>query len=1061
MSDLPPVNDRRNTGRRQARRDETVRTMKKSRVALMASLIVFVAAAILLVLVTPKEPISRAYYTAGTESGVVDPESGSPGLDPRYAGLVISEIMASNQTSVPDEMGVYNDWVEIWNNTGHVVNLYGVGLSDRGDAIRFLFPNIDLAPDERLVVFCSDTNQTESGKPLHAKFKLSSSGETVYLFDPNAYLIDSAAYRILGSDNSWSLKDDGTFEETPFFSPSFPNGEAGYTAYLTSTMVTGGDLIINEIMSDAKSGLTDEDNEFVDWIELYNTTDRTISLDNYALTNKENKPLKWRFPDGAVVAPHSYYIVFCSGKDRRDDASVIPHANFKISAEHDTVVLSDSHGRVSDRVTLDNIPEDCSYARDPNGVFSVHTMATPGRDNSDIAGADYDLRQRNLTGVYITEVMASNDTTSVYANDGFVDWIEIYNSTYNPVDISGWGLSDNIGRPRRWQFPQGTILGANERMVVLCDGLNMGTKSTQLHTNFKIKRAGGEIACLSDATGHVLDKIVLPKVPTDVSYGRSTGMSGFFYYDTPTPFQENNLGFTGYADTPELTLQAGMYYGTVYVGFTVPQGTTVHYTTTGAIPTEDDPVFNENMTLELNSTTVLRARAFSVTGKRASEVVTGTYFINTYHSLPVVSLVIDPDELYNEKTGMFTVGPDVDKSKGIPFKNTVYRQFGKTPRPAHIEYYDLDGMQILDQGMEMSLMGAYSLDMPQKSMKLKAKSKYGAKVFNAKLFEDREYTEYKSLVLRNSGNDCVWTRLLDGFESRLLDSYGTQVVHQAWKPVVVYINGVYWGHMNLRERVDKYFVAQHEGLSLDEADDLTILEANMTLKTGSASVRKEYKDMIARIKSSNPAKNQADLQYILDNVDVDNYFEYIALEMFVGNSDIGNLRMYRLNAPGSKWRWIWYDADYGLFSSSFNSPASYLKKAGMGQQKIDNTILLKLMEVPEYKDKFLTKLGEIYQTLTTDYMLERLEPLVALIQPEMSLHFARWGELNDPAIIAEAPRSADGAYRYWEQRVERLRNTIRKRPNLLWGYIKDEFKLNNNDMQRYFGPRPDMPADAI
>ena len=80
----------------------------------------------------------------------------------------------------------------------------------------------------------------------------------------------------------------------------------------------------------------------------------------------------------------------------------------------------------------------------------------------------------------------------------------------------------------------------------------------------------------------------------------------------------------------------------------------------------------------------------------------------------------------------------------------------------------------------------------------------------------KDYEEYKSFVLRNSGNDCMWTRLQDGFQSRLMDLCGSTVAHQAWKPYAVYLNGQYWGHMNLRERVDEYMVAQFEGLDLED-----------------------------------------------------------------------------------------------------------------------------------------------------------------------------------------------------------------------------------------------------
>ena len=375
-----------------------------------------------------------------------------------------------------------------------------------------------------------------------------------------------------------------------------------------------------------------------------------------------------------------------------------------------------------------------------------------------------------------------------------------------------------------------------------------------------------------------------------------------------------------------------------------------------------------------------------------------------------------------------------------------------------MEYYDNDGTQLISQGVAISLIGQYSLDMPQKSMKIRAKSLYGSKTFAAALFNDRPYTEYKSLVLRNSGNDAMSTRLQDGFQSRLLDAYGTQVIHQAWKPVTVFLNGDYWGTMNLRERVDRFFVAQHEGLTIDQADEMDILEANGSVNYGS---NKEYRAMLKKIKAGSPATNEEDLQYILDNVDVDNLFEFMALQMFVGNSDIGNIRYYRLHQEGSKWKWIWFDADYGLYSSSFNSPWSYLKETGMGQQKIDNTIFLKLLEHPDYKQKFLEKLADVFKTFTTEYMTEILDGVVAEIKPEMKNHWERWGELNDKAITSEVPTTIDGAYSYWETRVNRLYNVLRLRPHRLWDFIKDEFKLSAKEMEDLFGTQPEYPEGTI
>ena len=1060
-------------GRRSASRATKLRRRKQRMNALL--LIGAIAAIVWLVFIlpvwlglpSPFTELKRAFRTVGTDSGDVESPSEYSGT---YEGLKISEIMPSNQSSVTDEMGGYPDWIEIWNSSSHDINLKGVGLSDDGTSVKFLFPAVTLVPDGRVIVFCDNQNQSSVNRPFHAKFKLSSLGESVFLYDPNAYLIDSVKYPIMASDESWALTENG-FTNVSWFSPGFENTEAGHQAFRESITVTDGSVIINEVMADALTGLRDDEDELVDWIELRNTTNHDIQLNMFALSDNEKRPLKWRFPDGAVIPANGYYLVFCSGKDRQDrNMPGVYHTNFRISAENETIILADSQGHVLDRVMIDNLPQDCSWGRNDSNQLQVFTTPTPTLPNNQTGfnQMDLNLRAMNKTGVWISEVQASNHAVETYSGAAKTDWIEIFNSGTSTVDLSDWGLSDDLGRGRKWQFPKGTAIAPGEYKVILCDKDTAKNSPSQPHTSFKIGRLKQETITLTDPTGRVLDKMNLPELKTDVSYGRTLGIAGLFYYDTPTPSQANGTGFTGYAEKPAFSVAPGQYTSAQYVEISIPEGTQVFYTTDGSTPTQNSTAYNGER-LELNFTTVIRARAFATGTTKPSDPITGTFFINAFHALPLVSIVTDPQNLWDEEWGMLTIGRNAVKEPGkLPFPNTVYRKVkdAGVKYECSIELYDDEGNLILDQNGEVGLMGDYSLDMPQKSFKFRSKSLYGSKTFNAKLFPDRDYTEYKGFVLRNSGNDSMFTRLQDGFQQHLMDLCwdtlseitDARVVHQAWKPYAVYLNGRYWGHMNLRERTDKYMIAQFEGMTFDQADQIDLLQGNGSVKSGS---NKAFKAMRKKIKEGNPAKNPEDLQYILDNVDADNLFEYMAFEMFFGNSDIGNTRYYRTNQEGSKWRWVLYDVDYGMYSSSFNSPWSYTKAKGMGQKAIDNTIFMKLLSVPEYKDRYLTIYGKIFQKLTTEFMIRTLDEMVKIIEPEMQLHWARWGEENDKMVIAEVPTTIDGAYRYWEKRVDRLRNTCKLRPARLWEFTQDSFNLTNAEMEKYFGPKPEIPADAI
>ncbi len=1016
-------------------------------------LIFCVALIALLVIISPLDVTQKALNVDPTA-----PTSGS-------TGLRITELMADNSSAFPDENGNFPDWLELTNVADNPINLKNRALSNRPDRARFIFPDITLAPGERIIVYCDNTNQNEPGKPLHAKFKISSITASVYLFDTNGYVIDKVEDTpTLNANESFALMENGAFEKTDLYTPGFPNTEEGHAAYMSSYLIESGTLVISEICPAPRSGLRDEDGELSDWIELKNNSNAPIALDVFALSDNEDRPIKWVFPEDAVIAPHGRYLVFASGKNR-ENAGNIPHTNFSLAGEGETVTLSTVKGQLLDRVTYPNMPVDHSFGRnEETGEWEVFEVPTPGVSNDKVGfhKADEYMRAINPYKIYISEVMSSNDTIAPSAGGPFSDWVELISYADVVQDISHWGLSDNLNWPRKWQFPQGTSIWPGEHKVIhLSKSKTPGSDASALHASFAVKRAGGEVMTLSDSDGRVLDRIVTPEIPTDISYGRSPGKEGFFYFDVPTPGAANSVGFFGYAPTPAFSTAGGLYQQDMKLEITIPKGGEIRYTLDGSIPTIANSRVYEGP-IPITDTTVVRARGFKE-GLQPSPVITSTYVMKTYFTLPVVCLTTDPIELWDPDQGMLAIGEGIDilQYEKIPFKNPypTYAVHGKKHRPGYAEMFRQNQQEaVFSQGVTFGLIGQYSLDMPQKSFKVQSRARFGSKYIHAALFDDRPFDVYKSFVLRVSGNDAVWTRMADGVQSRLVDQLDTTVIHQAWNPVIVYLNGQYWGQYNMRERVSRYFVAQHEGMDIKDADNMTILEGNSKSYWGSNA---EYKELLAKAKTLSPGKNPDDLKYLTDRIDVENYFDYMSLEAFFANTDTGNIRYYKLD-DSEQWRWILYDLDYGLFNSNANGIRNILNPKGTGvNNAIDNTLIRKLLENAEMQDLFLRRFGAIFQKLTSDVMLAQIDECYNILQPEMMMHYERWSAYHLKSISSEQPQTVDGSMRYWNARVDRMKNVVKKRPTICWDQVKEWFKLTDAQLTEYFGPRPEMPPGVI
>ena len=172
------------------------------------------------------------------------------------------------------------------------------------------------------------------------------------------------------------------------FSPK----RAAYEFYSISTTIPQSSLVINEVMSNNKTIVTDETGDYDDWIELYNTTNTPISTNGLIFSDNLLNLAKWDLPN-AVVNPNSYFIIWADEDGNTGDN----HANFKLSNLGEQLILSNSDSTVVDAEFIYAQLDDIAYGRSPNGTGNF-SMLTPTfkRNNTPTSIDDFSDQQNIL-----------------------------------------------------------------------------------------------------------------------------------------------------------------------------------------------------------------------------------------------------------------------------------------------------------------------------------------------------------------------------------------------------------------------------------------------------------------------------------------------------------------------------------------------------------------------------------------------------------------------------------------------------------------------------------------
>ena len=597
-----------------------------------------------------------------------------------------------------------------------------------------------------------------------------------------------------------------------------------------------------------------------------------------------------------------------------------------------------------------------------------------------IGSTGYGSAQAQSDGLVLNELMQSNiDCLMDELMDYPDSWVELYNSSSSTLNLNRYSLGITNNAAEAWPLPNKSVT-AKGRIVIYCDKVGDG-----LHTDFRLESGKGcQVFLFRD--GQVVDQLTgLKKQPApNIAYGRSSDGSADWGYElSPSPTAPNNGGICDHdhiLGTPLFSMTGRVFTGSQSFSLTLsvpdgsPDGTEIRYTLDGKEPTRQSTLYTNPLTI--NGTTIIKARLFCQGWLTPRSVAQSYIFFPRELTLPVVSIVTNDSYLNDSRIGIFANNGDG--------KRNDWR------RPINIEFF-MDGANTpanLNQLCETRVAGAASRGAKMKSMALYAHKRFGTKRFEHEFFPDQcpGLTDFKSIMLRNAGNDFDYLYMRDAIVQRSMATY-YDLDWQAWRPAIIYINGKYNGMLNIRERGNENNVYTH----YDGLEDIDLIENWWDLKEGTWD---EFNRFYAFYNQHGHTMTEYE-QWM----DCEEFINLMAMNLFYNNYDFpgNNIIMWRPRTENGRWRWIAKDCDYtmGLYGDPVDykilewlyNPDYDSNKNWGANGSYSTRLFRRLMEDEDFSRTFIDHTAVYMGDIFTEQKVRKIwDPMYELIKYEYPYH---------------------------------------------------------------------------